>query len=133
MFCILLFIIYSLMYSYVSSYPLSFLQVFCSQWLSDHQIAMGTKCNKLMVYDVNTRQMDVIPALCSPEVTRPPEQQQCGIHSIEINPSRTLLATGALNSNDIAVYRLPTLDPVCWVVDVGGRDGFVCVCVCVCV
>lgn len=65
-----------------------------------------------MVYDVNTRQMDIIPSLRSAELHRP-QEQQCGIHSIEINPSRTLLATGALNSNDIAVYRLPTLDPVC--------------------
>ncbi|KAK3873440.1 hypothetical protein Pcinc_018100 [Petrolisthes cinctipes] len=87
-------------------------KVFCSQWLSDHQIAMGTKCNKLMVYDVNTRQMDIIPSLLSSDLHRPPEQQ-CGIHSIEVNPSRTLLATGAFCSNDIAVYRLPTLDPVC--------------------
>lgn len=65
-----------------------------------------------MVYDVNTRQMDIIPSLRSSDLHRPPEQQ-CGIHSIEINPSRTLLATGAFCSNDIAVYRLPTLDPVC--------------------
>ncbi|CAL4063156.1 unnamed protein product, partial [Meganyctiphanes norvegica] len=87
-------------------------KVFCSAWLSDHQIAMGTKCNKLLVYNVNNSRMDAIPSLRSSDAHRPIDQQ-CGIHSIEINPSKTLLATGALNSNDIAVYRLPTLDPVC--------------------
>ncbi|XP_076037382.1 DDB1 and CUL4 associated factor 12-like protein isoform X2 [Oratosquilla oratoria] len=104
-------------------------KVFCSQWLNDHQIVFGTKCNKLMVYDINNRQMDHIPSLRSSEQPRPPDQQ-CGIHAIELNPSGTLLATGAHNSHDIAVYRLPTLDPVCvgekahsdWIFDMSWLD-----------
>jgi len=87
-------------------------KVFCSQWLSYKQVIFGTKCNKLMVLDVNKKHMDQIPSLVSSEDSVQPEQD-CGIYSIEINPSRTLLATAAKNSNDVAVYRLPTLDPIC--------------------
>lgn len=66
-------------------------KVFCSQWLSDRQVVFGTKCNKLMVYDVATQKLDQIPSLhgrqLSPGGNVMPEQQ-CGIHSVQINPSR---------------------------------------------
>ena len=65
-----------------------------------------------MVYDVNTRHMDQIHSLASSENSVPPDVES-GIHAIEINPSRTLLATGGKHSNDVAVYKLPTLDPIC--------------------
>lgn len=64
-----------------------------------------------MVYDVNMRRVDAIPTLPNNRGNGPDTQN--GIHAAQINPSRTLLATGARHSADIAVYRLPTLDPVC--------------------
>lgn len=63
-----------------------------------------------MVYNVNTRKVHGIPTISSTRSVGP--ETQNGIHSIQLNPSRTLLATGARHSSDIGIYRLPTLDPV---------------------
>jgi len=65
-----------------------------------------------MVLDVNSKHMTQIPSLPSSARSLPPDQA-CGIHAIQINPSRTMLATGGKNVNDLAVYKLPTFDPVC--------------------
>lgn len=67
---------------------------------------------QLVVIDVLSGQMTTIPMLQSSEESVP-AQQPCGIHGIAINPSGTMLATGASNTNDIGIYKLPTFDPFC--------------------
>lgn len=87
-------------------------KIFCAQWLDESKVILGSKCNHLLVLDTkNGRQFFINTLKSHPDsvVTN----QNCGIHSISINPSGTLLATGSENVNDIAVYRLPNLEPVC--------------------
>ncbi|KAJ8304828.1 hypothetical protein KUTeg_018411 [Tegillarca granosa] len=97
-------------------------KIFSAKWLNNNQIAIGTKCNKLLILDVNTGRILNIPSLKSSDKSYPSECP-CGIHSIDINPSQTLLATGAENTNDLAVYKLPTFDPV--MVGEGGHSDWI--------
>ncbi|CAG9761141.1 unnamed protein product [Ceutorhynchus assimilis] len=89
-------------------------KVLCSQWLSDRLILFGTKCNKLMIYDVQNHEINQIPSIVS-SVRREIEddEQTGGIYSVQLNPSKTLLATVAENNSEVAVYKIPTFDPVC--------------------
>ena len=62
-------------------------KIFASHWLNERQIVMGTKCNKLLVFDVISQQVGYIPMLKSSgrySTADPP----CGIHAISVNPSR---------------------------------------------
>ncbi|XP_071795255.1 DDB1- and CUL4-associated factor 12-like isoform X2 [Asterias amurensis] len=93
-------------------------KVFASQWLSDRQVVFGTKCNTLVVLDVNTGQQCRLPIIKS-RTGRVFENCMFaqslafgGIHSIASNPSNTLLATGADNPDNVAIYKLPSFDPL---------------------
>ncbi|KAK7575919.1 hypothetical protein V9T40_012205 [Parthenolecanium corni] len=85
-------------------------KIFCSAWLSHRQVVCGTKCNKLIVYDVLTKAVDQIPCLVGHRENVGPEDHN-GIHAVSINPSKSLIATGGKNANEVGIYKLPTLDP----------------------
>ena len=94
-----------------------FFQVFSSSWLTDDSILMGTKSNDLLLYNINSKIVDYIPKISSTVSHKFEKNNQAnykgGIHSIVTNPSKSLLCTNGVNNCDIAIYKLPTVDPFC--------------------
>lgn len=92
-------------------------KIFCSVWLNDTQILMGTKCQNLIILDAVTGKKILLPKALDNliEFEDPPIQSQCsGIHSLAINPSKTMLAVGAGKPNEnIQIYQLPSFEPLC--------------------
>ncbi|KAJ3069054.1 hypothetical protein HK102_007004, partial [Quaeritorhiza haematococci] len=118
-------------------------KVFASTWLSQSEVVVGTKCNRLLILNVDTGRRFEIPSVIPSSESTPseplnfatnmdvsdplsqsfrqrqtssvfPPQNMCsGIHSIAINPSRTLLAVGAGRPTEfIQIYRLPSFEPL---------------------
>ncbi|XP_066271195.1 DDB1- and CUL4-associated factor 12-like [Branchiostoma lanceolatum] len=86
-------------------------KVFAAQWLSENQVVCATKCNKLFVLDLKTGERVVIPSLQGASSANPSSVEHSGNHSVAINPSGTLLATGGKDPLTLAIYTLPSFDP----------------------
>ncbi|CAH8585964.1 unnamed protein product [Heterobilharzia americana] len=94
-------------------------KIFACQWITNNHIVYGTKCNNLILYDCTSNESFDIPLIKSetPDVTNFLNPCACGIHSIQLNTSKTFLATGGDNVNHIGVYRLTEFSPHCLLSD----------------
>ncbi|KAJ3321473.1 DDB1- and CUL4-associated factor 12 [Boothiomyces sp. JEL0866] len=92
-------------------------KIFSSAWLDDEHVILGTKCQRLIVLNIKTKKQILIPGCntinypSSAETSLYKLMQCSGIHSIAINPSKTMLAAGAGKpSESIHVYSLPSFE-----------------------
>uniref|UniRef100_A0A8C5TH29 DDB1- and CUL4-associated factor 12 beta-propeller domain-containing protein n=1 Tax=Malurus cyaneus samueli TaxID=2593467 RepID=A0A8C5TH29_9PASS len=92
-------------------------KVFASQWLNHRQVVCGTKCNTLFVIDVQTGQITKIPILKDREPGMVNQRMWYSCHWAQ--PLKNL--SGHRQPNSLAIYHLPTLDPLC-VGDVSGKS-----------
>jgi WD repeat-containing protein 40A len=85
-------------------------KVFASEWITEEEVVVGTKCNKLFIVNtVNDSTID-IPRL---QLDRSDNTAtSCGIHTISTSEERKYLATGGANPTHLAIYGLPEMQPL---------------------
>ncbi|VDN96926.1 unnamed protein product [Rodentolepis nana] len=89
-------------------------KIFASQWLTHDEILIGSKCNNLSLLNIKTNNIVEIPLLKRQGRNQSGNDScQCGIHAIQKNQSDTIFATGGDHVNDIGVYGIPSLMPMC--------------------
>ncbi|CAH8540744.1 unnamed protein product [Schistosoma turkestanicum] len=93
-------------------------KIFACQWITNNHVVYGTKCNNLVLYDCTSNESFDIP-LIKPAISYANQNNpcSCGIHSIQLNTSKTFLATGGDNVNHVGVYRLSEFSPHCLLCD----------------
>lgn len=80
--------------------------LFVQAWLDASNVVVGTKCNSLLRLNVDSGEFEAIglhDEADSALDSAPTRGHPCGIHAVALNPSRTLLATGAPDSSQCAV------------------------------
>lgn len=92
-------------------------KAFCSAWVSPDSVLVGTKCNNLLLLDVNTRRHRRVALPPKPAVRQGPELMfnpdgHCGMHAMDVSPGGRYVVTGGRAAEDALVLRRDSLTPV---------------------
>jgi len=85
-------------------------KIFAACWLDTNTVALGTKDNQFILWDVFTNTFKTVPI---PQIGSDVPVDTCGIHDVDVNRSQSLLATGGHSPLDILIYARDTMSPTC--------------------
>lgn len=81
------------------------------EWVNDKYVAVGTKCNKLILVDATTFKQHEIPL--PPKPPRPPGMPMpsivhpgCGIHGMSMSPDGDMFAVGGQEASDCQLFHV---------------------------
>lgn len=81
-----------------------------SAWISNRYAVCGTMARKLLKLDTQTLTLEPVPLVQYPANVL--QCYVCGVDTISVNPSRTLLATRGESSAVVVIYALPDMLPL---------------------